>query len=115
MATRAELRHLVWRLYGVRADHRAPARHLEGLVLLKIRTTPENPINDMRRELIQFVADNTERLSLFCDGKCDGHTDATVLFCYAQLEEARSGEAKGESGTQDHEEDAGRDCPADVP
>jgi hypothetical protein len=95
MASKAELRHIVWRLYGIRARHDATAQHLRDLIFLKIRQTPANPVNQYREELMRYVSENKQQLSLFCDGNCHGHTDATVLYCYTQLEEAKRGKSKG--------------------
>ena len=91
--TKAELRHLVWLHYGIRPHHGVTKQHLDDLVLLKIRTTPVNPVNQMRAELMAYVSENKQQLSLFCDGNCNGHTDVVVLFCYAKLKEAQDGES----------------------
>ena len=104
--TKAELRHLVWRHYGIRADHRASKEHLQALILLTRQATPSNRVNDMRDDLIRYVERNKNRLSLFCNGDCYHHTDAVVLYCYFQLEEARRGEAQSAKGHQDNEEAA---------
>ena len=44
-----------------------------------------SPIDVMRRELMQYIQDNDNRLSLPCDGNCFNHQDLTVICCHQQI------------------------------
>ena len=87
--TKSEARHLVWKHYGIRPAHTVGLVHLENLLLYKESKTPENKVNKLREVLIEYVAKNRGRLSLYCDGNCNNHMDAVVLNCYSQLIEVQ--------------------------
>ena len=78
----------MYRHYGIRVSHLATKAHMLALLELRARVTPDNPINRMRTELIAYVAQNKQRLSLFCSGNCYEHMDAVVLNCHRQLLQA---------------------------
>lgn len=42
-------------------------------------------INTKRDELVAYIGNNPENLSLYCDGNCYAHDDALVLWCHRQL------------------------------
>lgn len=82
---RQELAHLVWRNLRVRVSPRVPVEELEQLLSLQRDTTPQHEINRMRDQIKQFVTENRDRLSLFCDGNCYNHTDGVVVACYLKF------------------------------
>ena len=89
MINKGEARTLIWAHLGVRVDHAAPARHLRDLIYGNINKTKQNRVNPMRDELIEYIKQNKQQLSLFCPGDCYEHTDVIVLNCYTQLLRAR--------------------------
>lgn len=82
--TRAELRHIVWQQLGVRVSPNTTVEQMERLLHYQLQPDdlPVSPINRLRDEIIQFIENNKDRLSLPCDGDCYQHTDAMVLNCH---------------------------------
>ena len=89
-----ELRHLIWHHYGIRASSRASVEHLTDLLDMKVRTTPQYEVNQMRDQLVAFIEQHANQLALFCDGKCYRHTDATVVGCYKNFIESTEDAAR---------------------
>lgn len=77
-----ELRHLVYKFYGVRVHPNAPREHLLKLLNMETRRTAQHELNNVRNRIQKFVTENKDRLSLFCDGNCYQHSDGVVLSCY---------------------------------
>lgn len=84
MLTRAELRHIVWEQLGMRVAPEVTVQQMEDLLHYRLdsQDLPANPVNDMRDQIIAFIQDNRDRLSLPCDGDCYQHADAMVLNCH---------------------------------
>lgn len=82
--TRAEMRHIVWQQLGVRVPPGTTVEQMERLLHYQLLPSelPRHPINDMRDEIIRFIENNRDRLSLPCGGDCYQHTDAMVLNCH---------------------------------
>ena len=87
----AELRHIVWKQIGVRADPATGTKQLHEFLQYKIDEIPSSCIDDMRKELIDFIKVNKNKLSLPCDGDCHQHTDGVVLSCYKTYQEDGNG------------------------
>lgn len=85
MINKSEARSLIWKHMKVRVDHAAPAAHLRDLIYGNVSTTKQNRVNPMREELIEYIKNNKQQLSLFCPGDCYQHPDVMVLNCYTQL------------------------------
>ena len=47
---------------------------------------PDNPINEWRRKIMQFIKDNQNTTQLECHGNCFLHSDVKVAQCYEILE-----------------------------
>lgn len=93
--THRELVAITWQQLGVRAGFNA--RDDDMHAMLAYEASPEdvvdNPINDMRDELIDFIEGHRDRLSLPCNGNCYAHSDGVVLSCFMQYQEDTSGKA----------------------
>lgn len=100
MLSRAELRHIVWQQLGIRVSPEVTGQQMEELLHYRLdaKDLPTNPVNDMRDQIIEFIRDNQDRLSLPCDGDCYQHTDAMVLNCHNMVRR-RDAEGKGAEGT----------------
>lgn len=85
-----ELRQLVYVHYNIRVHPNAPKEHLVALLSLDRLTTPQHEMNKIRDQIKEFVRDNKDRLSLFCDGDCYKHSDAVVLDCYKNFLENKN-------------------------
>ena len=70
--TRAELRHIVWQQLGVRVSPSTTVEQMEQMLHYQLRPDdlPANPVNNLRDEIIQFIKNNRDRLSLPCGGDC---------------------------------------------
>ncbi|MBT3328161.1 MAG: hypothetical protein HN396_18205 [Gemmatimonadales bacterium] len=87
--TERELRHIVWEQLGVRVAPNTPERQMLDLLSYKVsvRDLPPNPVNLLRDEVVRYIRDNQNRLSLPCDGDCYQHPDGMVLHCHTILKE----------------------------
>ena len=87
--TTVELRHIVWAQLGVRVRPDATERQMLDLLSYKesVRDLPPNPVNTLRDEIIQYIQENQNRLSMPCDGDCYKHPDGMVLHCHEMLKE----------------------------
>ena len=86
-----ELLHVAWEECGKRiAIHENP-KQIQELLLYKKDEVTDSPFNVMRDEIMQYIKDKRNMLSLPCDGNCYGHTDGVVAFCHQQLMEDRNG------------------------
>lgn len=87
--TRHEMQHLAWTLAGERVANNVSVAQLHALLefTLAPEDLPRNPVNDARDELIKFIEEHRNQLSLPCQGTCYEHCDGIVLWCYAQLKE----------------------------
>lgn len=85
--TSAELHHIVWQQLGERVPLGTTKQQLHDLLHYRLMPAqlPSSPVNPRRDEIIQFINQNVDRLSLPCNGNCYQHSDGQVLFCYEQL------------------------------
>ena len=96
--TQSELRHRVWDESDIRVSHSASREQIEAFIQYK-KNVPESPVNALRDEIISFINQNRNRLSLPCDGDCYQHHDGVVLFCHSQFIEESNGSIKEEKDT----------------
>jgi hypothetical protein len=84
--THPELLHIVWEQLGVRASHASTTNSLHDVLSyrLSVDDLPDNPINRMRDEMVNFITNNLNRLSLPCNGDCYSHNDGVVISCFKQ-------------------------------
>jgi len=87
----AELRHIVWEQLDIRVNPNTTAEQMHALLQYETQAIADNPINDMRNQLMSFINDNKNRLSLPCDGNCFNHADGVVLYCHTKLMEGTNG------------------------
>ena len=87
----AELRHIVWKQMDVRPDPSTEVGQLHAFLQYKTNDIPKSSIDEMREELVNFINENRNRLSLPCDGNCYEHTDGVVLACYQNYQEDNNG------------------------
>lgn len=79
----------VWDSTGRRVTRPSQEVQIEDLERYKV--VEESPVNRKRSELIEFIQENKNRLSLPCDGDCHNHHDGVVLYCYTKLLEDNNG------------------------
>lgn len=102
--TVAESRQRAWDIREKRVSHKATKEQIEDFIQYK-GVVPESSVNALRDELIEFINNNRNRLSLPCGGDCYQHHDGVVLFCHSQfIEDANANSSKKEAKT--NEEDA---------
>ena len=82
-----ELAHVIWEEHGKRA---APGQ-IQDILSYKIDEMPESPINHMRDEIMLYIKEHRNMLSISCDGNCYGHTDGVVIYCHKKLMEDKNG------------------------
>ena len=86
-----ELLHVAWEQHGRRiAMHENPGQ-IQELLSYKDDEVQSSPFNPMRDEIMLYIKDRKNMLSLPCDGNCYGHTDGVVAFCHQQLMEDQNG------------------------
>lgn len=85
---RTELAHIIWQQMGLRVHPQIDGRDATELLWYNIPASAldECPTNPLRRELMAFIEDHKDLLSLPCDGNCFGHSDAKVLQCYMEYQ-----------------------------
>ncbi len=85
---RTELAHIIWKQLGIRVHPAVDGRSATELLWYKLQldALKQNPSNVLRDELIAFIQEHEEQLSLPCDGNCYNHTDAKVLQCYLEYQ-----------------------------
>lgn len=94
--TRAEMRHLIWKHYGLRVGHDLTKKQLDDVLMLRVTAVPVNPVNIMRDKITAYIKANKSRLSLPCDGDCYNHSDGVVMACWELFnKEENRGESKG--------------------
>lgn len=82
----AVLRHLVWRGTGQRPSPDMTRAELLAVMRLTLDVRA-SPLDERRREIVDFLEANKHRLSFPCHGNCFQHTDITVIFCHNQLKQ----------------------------
>ena len=87
--TRLEMQAIAWERLGIRAAPSTTKEQYLALFSFEIpkEDLPPNPVNNMRDELIAFIAAHRDQLSLPCEGDCYQHSDGVVLACYLQYKE----------------------------
>jgi|TARA_Y100000310_G_scaffold315809_2_gene366808 hypothetical protein len=86
-----ELLHRAWEDRGKRIHIHENTEQIQELLLYKEAEVPANPFNHMRDEIMLYIKEHKNMLSLPCDGNCYGHTDGVVVFCHQQLMEDQNG------------------------
>jgi hypothetical protein len=80
-----ERRQIVWDQLGLRIGYNIPPDDVEQLLAYDIAEVPDSPMNGARDDIMSFINNNRDRLSLRCDGNCYAHSDGMVTNCYRQL------------------------------
>ena len=80
----AELQQRVWDHTNKRVSLDIPREQIKRIIQYK-DNVPESRVNTLRDELILFIEENRNRLSLSCNGDCYQHHDGVVLSCHAQF------------------------------
>jgi hypothetical protein len=90
---RQELQQIVWEQMGIRVSNQSTRKQLHDLLCYRLdeEDLPDNSVNAKRGEIMQFIEDHRNQLSIPCSGKCYEHSDGVVLTCYLQLKEDISG------------------------
>lgn len=101
--TAAEVIQRAWDTRKKRVSHKATKKQIEDFIQYK-DDVPESSVNVLRDELIEFINNNRNRLSLPCGGDCYQHHDGVVLFCHSQFIEDANDSRKKEAKT--NKEDA---------
>lgn len=86
-----ELLHVAWVESGKRINVHENPEQIQGLLSYKEDELPMSPFNPMRDEIMLYIKEHRNMLSLPCDGDCYSHTDGVVAFCHQQLMEDRNG------------------------
>ena len=86
-----ELLHVAWVTHGKRIDVHENPEQIQALLSYKEDEVPKSPFNPMRDEIMLYIKEHKNMLSLPCDGNCYGHTDGVVAFCHQQLMEDQNG------------------------
>jgi len=89
--TPLELLQVAWEDHGKRIAIGPNNEQIQSLLSYKTDEVPESPFNPMRDEIMLYIKEHKDMLSLPCDGNCYGHTDGVVVFCYQKLMEDRNG------------------------
>jgi len=92
---KTELVDIIWNQLGVRVHPNTSEADALGLLWYNIQASElePNPVNPLRDELIEFIKQNIDLLSLPCDGNCYGHSDAKVLQCHQEFKRDTAAEA----------------------
>jgi len=80
----SELQQVAWETRDTRLSREHSTTQMHEFLQYKADVAP-SPVNAMRDDLIEFITNNRNRLSLPCDGDCYQHVDGVVLFCHAAL------------------------------
>jgi hypothetical protein len=88
-----ELTHIAWENHGKRiAIHEDDnPEQIQELLSYKTDEVMESPFNCMRDEIMLYIKEHRNMLSLPCDGNCYRHTDGVVIYCHQQLREEQNG------------------------
>ena len=88
--TPLELQHVVWVEHGKRIAIHSKPEQIQALLPYKVDEVKENQFNHMRDEIMLYIEEHKNMLSLPCNGDCYQHTDGVVVFCHQQLTEDQS-------------------------
>lgn len=86
-----ELLQEAWESYDRRIGVSPNTEQNQALLSYNNSEVPDSPFNPMRDEIMQYIKEHKNMLSLPCDGNCYGHTDGVVVFCYQKLMEEKNG------------------------
>jgi hypothetical protein len=81
----AELRQIAWNQLGIRVPLGVSAQVIHELLQYQRKTVPENGVNTLRDQIMRFISEHPNRLSMPCDGNCYSHTDGVVIYCHRRL------------------------------
>lgn len=74
---------------------------MDDFLMYKAKTLPRSPVDDKRDAIIDYIKENRNRLSLYCDGNCYNHHDGVVLYCYNLLIKERDHGQKRQADEED--------------
>jgi len=77
-----ELRELCWEKVKQRPIAGLSIKEAEVILSIKDESVRENPVNNMRDTMIEFIEKNQFKLAVYCDGNCYNHPDEIVIGCY---------------------------------
>lgn len=85
-----ELLHIAWKNHNKRIAINEDPEKIQDILCYNKDELPESPFNSMRNEIMLYIKEHKDMLSLPCNGNCYDHTDGVVIFCHQQLMEDKS-------------------------
>ena len=104
--SRQELRHISWEQLRIRPKTDTPLQDVHEALLDYEKEPGRTRVDDLRDEMMSFIREHRDRLSLPCSGNCYEHCDGVVIACYieyAQDQKANRAKARdGDENGKDH-------------